>query len=104
MADKTGKCALCGCECALTKHHLVPQVKCHNKYKQIKEDESNLLWICRQCDDQVHALWSENELRDLYNTKEKLLKSESMQKFIVWRQKHPDFNGHSKMSNNRKTR
>ena len=102
MLDNTGICELCGCECALTKHHLVPQARCKNKYKQIKEDEANLLWICRQCHDQIHALWDENALRDLYSTKEKLLAAEPMQKFIAWRQKHPSFDGHSKMSNSRK--
>ena len=98
----TGKCELCGIECELTKHHCVPQVRCKNKYKEIKEDPSNLIWICRQCHDQVHACFSENELRDLYNSKEKLMSTPEMQKFISWRQKHPDFNGHSKMSNSRK--
>ena len=97
-------CALCGAKCALTKHHLVPQVRCKNKYKEIKEDPSNLLWICDACHGHIHATFSENELRDLYNTKEKLLASEEMQKYIKWKMKHLDFKGHSKMSNERKRR
>ena len=99
------KCELCQCEIDnLTVHHLIPKSRIRNKYKEIKEDPSNLLQICRSCHDQIHSLWDESTLRDLYNTKEKLLASPEMQKFIVWRQKHPDFNGHSKMSNNRKAR
>lgn len=96
------RCELCGVECECTRHHLIPKLKAKNKYKSIKNDDSNILMICRQCHDQLHSLWDESTLRDLYNTKEKILASEEMQKFISWRKKHPDFNGHSKMSNARK--
>lgn len=95
-------CELCGLPCELTKHHLIPQARIRNKYKAIKEDPSNLLWICRSCHDQIHSLWDETTLRDLYNTKEKLLSAPEMKKFIVWKRKHPDFSGHSKMSNARR--
>lgn len=104
MAKSIGICALCGAEKKLTQHHLIPKVRAKNKYKEIKEDPSNLLWICRSCHDQIHSLWDESTLRDLYNTKEKLLAAPEMQKFIVWKRKHPDFNGHSKMSNDRKSK
>ena len=100
----TGKCELCGIETELTKHHLVPKVKAKNKYKDIKEDDSNLIWICRSCHDQIHALYDESTLRDLYSTKEKLMAAEELKKYIAWKQKHPDFTGHSKMSNSRKGR
>ena len=96
------KCQLCGCECEITKHHLRPQSKSKNKYKSIKEDPSNLLWVCRSCHDQIHALFSNNELRDLYFTKELLLDNDNFRKFVEWKIKHPDFKGHSKMSNRRK--
>lgn len=96
------KCELCGVDCECTKHHLVPKLKAKNKYKDLKDDDSNIIWICRQCHDVIHATWDESTLRDLYNTKEKLLETQEMKKFIAWRQKHPDYNGHSKMSNNRK--
>lgn len=95
-------CELCGVECELTKHHLVPKVRAKNKYKAIKDDDSNIILICRQCHDQLHSLWDESTLRDLYSTKEKILSSPDMKKFISWRQKHPDYAGHSKMSNKRK--
>lgn len=106
MSDKEEKniCELCGCESDLTKHHLIPKLRAKNKYKEIKEDPSNLIWICRSCHDQIHAIWTENELRDLYNTKEKLLDAPEMQKFVTWKKRHPDFKGHSKMSNKRKNR
>ena len=76
-----GKCELCGIETNLTLHHLIPKVKCHS---------------------QIHAMFSENELRDFFNTKEKLLENDNFNKFIKWRIKHPDFKGSSKMSNRRR--
>jgi hypothetical protein len=96
------KCQLCGIECELTKHHLVPQLKLKNKYKSLKDDSSNILWICRSCHDQIHTTFSENDLRDNYNTKEKLIEHEGFKKFLAWKVKHPDFKGHSKMSKERK--
>lgn len=99
-----GTCETCGCEADLTKHHLVPVLKAKNKYKEIKEDPSNHIWICRQCHDQIHACYTESELRDLYFTKDRLMEAPKFRKFVEWRRKHPDFSGHSKMSNDRKRR
>lgn len=99
-----GNCELCGCECDLTKHHLIPQkVSRSAKYgKELKTEESNFLWICTECHSQIHALYSEQELRDFYYTRELLLSSDKLGKFIKWKVKHPTFNGSSKMSNHRK--
>lgn len=102
MKDDVERCELCGIESDLTKHHLIPQLKCKNKYKEVKEDPSNLLWICRSCHDQIHACFTESQLRDIYNTKEKLLESDEMKKYIAWKVKHPNFKGHSKMSNSKR--
>ena len=96
------KCELCECEAELTKHHLIPKVRAKNKYKDIRDDDSNIRMVCRQCHDAIHAAYTENELRDLYNTKEKLLGSEEVSKFVAWRKKHPDFKGHSKMENRKR--
>lgn len=96
------KCELCGCECEVTKHHLVPKLKAKNKYKEIKDDPSNWLWICRPCHDLIHSQFSESELRDLYNTRESLLAAPEIEKFVKWRRKHPDFSGHAKMGNRRR--
>lgn len=99
----TGKCATCGFETELTLHHLVPQSKAKSgKYKQIKDDPSNHLWICRSCHDQIHALYENNILRDVYNTANALLNAPEFAKYVAWKKKHPDFKGHSKMSNIKK--
>lgn len=96
------KCELCGVFTILTKHHLIPQSKIKNKYRELKENSDNLLWICRSCHDQIHALFSNNELRDFLNTKELLLSNSKLQKYIKWKIKHPTFDGHSKLSNQQK--
>lgn len=100
--EKEQTCAACGCQGPLTLHHLVPQVKCRDKYRKTKDEESNHVMLCRPCHDQVHAIWSENELRDNYNTLEKLLAAPEFSKFVAWKKKHPEFTGHAKMSNKRK--
>lgn len=103
MSDSPKKCELCGCECDLTKHHLIPVSRCKNRYKDIKgDDDSNVIWICRQCHDHIHATHDNSYLRDFLNTKELLLKDDNIRKFVEWRRKHPDFKGHAKMSKGRK--
>ena len=97
-----GKCETCGCEAELTVHHLVPVVRCKNRYRAAKDDPSNRIMICRPCHDQIHACYGESELRDLYPTKELLMEAPEFRKFVEWRRRHPDFSGHSKMSNSRR--
>lgn len=102
----TGKCELCGVETDLTKHHLVPQsVSRSGKYpKSLKTDEGNFLMVCNECHGQIHALFSNQQLRDLYYTKELLLGSDGFGKFVMWRRKHPEFTGSSKMASGRRGR
>lgn len=99
-----GKCELCGIEGELTKHHLVPQsVSRSSKYpKSLKRDEGNFLMVCSECHGQIHALYTNQQLRDLYSSKELLLGSEGFGRFVKWRRKHPGFSGSSKMSKARR--
>lgn len=97
-----GKCELCDIECDLTLHHLIPQVKCKNKYREIKNNSENHIMICRPCHDYIHATYDNTYLRDFLDTLDKLKADEKIIKFIEWRKKHSDFNGHSKMSNSQK--
>lgn len=89
------KCQICNCDCDLTKHHLIPQVKCHNKYKKIKNDESNFIMICDLCHRTIHAYFTENELRDIYNSIDNLLSNEKFYKYVEWRKKHMKFDSNS---------
>lgn len=100
-STKPNRCEICGIECSCTKHHLVPQVKCHNKYKKIKNDESNFIWICDLCHRTIHAYYDENTLRDRYNTLDKLLADEKFSSYVAWRKKHMNFDSNSTKRSNR---
>ena len=102
MSNTTNKCELCGNDCEATKHHLIPQAQSRHKNKYLKTDEGNYLWVCTECHSQIHALFSNYELKTLYNTKEALLSEPRMHKFVEWRRKHPDFKGSSKMAKERR--
>ena len=102
MDEKDGICELCGNECEPTKHHLIPQQQSRHKNKYLRTDEGNFLWVCTECHSQIHALFSNYELKTLYNTKELLLANPEFSKFVEWRKKHPDFKGSSKMKKERR--
>ena len=100
-------CEICGCFENLTKHHLIPQVK--NKYALKKKlqnqniDIEKTINICSLCHTTIHALFTENELRDIYNNIDLLLSNEKFNNYVNWRKKHLNFSSNStKMSNNKK--
>ena len=86
-------CALCGRplpEFLKSRHHLVP--KC--------EGGKATQPLHQICHSKIHSLFSENEIRDVYPTIEKLLANEDIQAFVKWVQKKPtDFTDHNIMSN-----
>lgn len=61
----------------IEKHHLTPK-----SYKGKKK-----IFVCIDCADQTHNLFNNKELRDKYNTLEKLKSNEKIQKWISWIQK-----------------
>jgi hypothetical protein len=64
------------------KHHLIP--------KTFKGKET--VDIHRICHDKIHSVFTERELKQQYNTIEKLLEHEEIQKFVRWlANKDPDF-------------
>lgn len=75
--DKQGICELCGREVEeRTVHHLTP------KDKGGAHKDTALL--CRACHRQIHALFTNKELADHYDTLGKLKKQEQMQRFLKW--------------------
>ncbi|MEN0051281.1 MAG: HNH endonuclease [Bacteroidota bacterium] len=76
---ETQKCPLCQRELGeinISKHHLIP------KSKGGTFGETVMLHnICHQ---KIHSVFSEKELRDDYNTIEKLLANEQIAKFVKW--------------------
>jgi hypothetical protein len=80
---------------SVNKHHLIP------KLKGGKEAFS----IHKICHSKIHSLWSENELRDVYNNWESIKADEQMKKFIKFvSKKEPEFIDSNKLSNNHKKR
>ena len=63
----------------LEKHHLEPGNK-----------KSKTIQVCYCCGDQLHALFTNKELKKYYNTLEKIKQSSKVQKYILWvRKKNP---------------
>ena len=65
------------------KHHLDP-------FNHKANGKSKIIQVCVHCGDQIHQLFSRKELRDHYNTLEKLQESKKVQKWIKWvRKRNP---------------
>jgi hypothetical protein len=83
----TGRCAICGREETLTRHHLVPRMRHHNKRNKRTFDRKAVkvtVGICRPCHSQIHAVLSEKELERGYHTVEALLAHPEVAKFAGW--------------------
>ncbi len=71
------KCPFCRRETPdnfVEKHHLTPKCK---KGKEV-------IYLCSDCGDQIHLLFSNKDLERKYNTLESLLSNEKMQKWVKW--------------------
>lgn len=64
------------------KHHLYP-------IKTRRKSEETII-VCNSCGDNIHLLFTNNELQKEYNTLEKLLNSERLQKYIQWISNKPE--------------
>jgi hypothetical protein len=78
-------CSLCCREVPgpqyLEKHHSVPAAKGGKKTEL----------VCIDCGDQIHVLFTNNELRDLYNTIDKLQEHPKVQIWVKWVRKQKNF-------------
>jgi len=78
------KCSICNRETPIEyeeDHHLIP------KSKRGKDT----IPVCCDCGDQIHNLFTNKELAKKFNTLEKLLESEKIQKWIKWISKKDRF-------------
>jgi hypothetical protein len=74
-------------------HHWIPKSK----------KGSDVSRIHKICHNKIHSLWTENELRDYYNTPERILSHPDMKKFVKWLKRKPaDFYVKTRDSNIRK--
>jgi 5-methylcytosine-specific restriction protein A len=69
-----GECAICERDVETTRHHLTPQ----------NRKESSVVPVCDPCHRQIHAVFTNHELRHRFNTVADLKESEEMRKFAAW--------------------
>jgi len=62
------------------KHHLTPK----------SQKGKGTVKVCRSCGDMVHKLFTLKELKNNYNTIEKIVAHPDVQKWIQWVQKKPN--------------
>jgi hypothetical protein len=81
MSDNPTRCELCERVVAnLTIHHLVPR-------SQVRRKERSTLptaKLCAACHKQLHALFSNKDLKTKYSGVEELKAAPEMQKFLNW--------------------
>lgn len=68
------ECAFCKRKVSTHEHHVVPRCK----------GGRETVPTCQSCEDFIHKTWSHNELRDEFNTIEKILKDPRFQRFLRW--------------------
>jgi len=68
------RCELCGRAVETTKHHLIPK----------NRKESPIARLCKACHKQVHATFTHHELKQEFNTVERLREADRLQPFLAW--------------------
>ena len=76
----TAACAFCKRRVPTRGHHVVPRCK----------GGRDTAPTCHSCEDFIHKTWTHNELRDTFNTVEKIQTDPRFQKFLRWLYKQQD--------------
>eukprot|EP01012_Entosiphon_sulcatum_P027967 TRINITY_DN3377_c0_g1_i1.p1 TRINITY_DN3377_c0_g1~~TRINITY_DN3377_c0_g1_i1.p1 ORF type:complete len:214 (+),score=56.68 TRINITY_DN3377_c0_g1_i1:50-691(+) len=87
-----GTCCMCERPMPLTFHHLIPKTThaWYRKHGEFTEKQlSSGIDICRPCHNAVHTFADHRTLAEQYNTLERILELDSIQKFIQWVRKQP---------------
>lgn len=97
--ESSMKCPLCKRELidgpSVDGHHLVPKTF----------GGKEVVILHKVCHHKIHSVFTERELLHDYNTIERLLQHEEIQKFVRWvRKKDPEYYDHSKDTNTRNRR
>lgn len=82
-----GICRICGREETLTKHHLIPRTRHHNRRNKrdfARHTVRETIGLCRPCHSQVHAILTEKELERDWNTIERLNTHPEIRRFGDW--------------------
>jgi hypothetical protein len=85
MNDGISTCSICGRilpkKVYREKHHLTPKCKHGKEYT----------YVCIDCGDQIHVIFTEKELKNEFNTIEALKSDPRMQEWIRWIRKKSYF-------------
>ena len=68
------ECAICERTVETTRHHLTPK----------NRKNSEITQLCEPCHRQIHAVFTNHELRHRYNSVDALKASDEMRKFAAW--------------------
>ena len=68
------ECAFCQRHVATRQHHIIPRCKGGRETAP----------TCRSCEDFIHNSWTHNQLRDDFNTIEKIQADPRYQNFLKW--------------------
>lgn len=79
MSAEVDKCVFCGMVTWTRGHHVIPRCK----------GGKHIVPTCVTCESFIHHTWSHNELRDEFNSVERILAEEKFQRFLKWRLKQP---------------
>jgi len=79
MSSKFDTCVFCKLITVTRGHHLTPKSK----------GGTTIVQTCEICESFIHASWTHNELRDIFNTVDSILSTEKFQRFLKWRLKQP---------------
>jgi len=96
MKEESQPCSFCG-RCDLEdihSHHVVP--RCRGGKVTAP--------TCYDCESFIHGTWSHNELRDTFNTVEKIKADERYKKFLIWLLKQPTDKKHRTLRNNKRAK
>lgn len=97
MSDENEPCPVCGRLLipgkSVNAHHLIPKLK----------GGKDAYPVHKVCHAKIHATWDESQLRDEYNTWEKIREAPEMQTFIRWvRKKDPEYYSSTRMAKGHK--
>lgn len=85
--DVYGGCVMCHRELPLTRHHVIPRtVHSDSKFKKLftKEEMNTVIMLCRPCHSAIHKFIDEKTMALKFNTLEKLLAHEKVQKWVPY--------------------
>ena len=84
MALEVTQCCFCGRIVQTRGHHVVPRSK----------GGREIVPTCHSCEDFIHRTWTHKELRDTFNSVERIQRDDRYQRFLAWLMKQDEARVH----------